>query len=218
MDENKDQTTEETTENQDTQNTEDTNIETNENGDNKGDENKDTTQDDDKIEEKDPELEDAIEDNKKGDDKDTEDLDALDGDKIKNYVDKKIKEGTAEVNEKLFKQTVESKIDKLIANNPDYKPFEKEIKKWVFHENRMVLIKRGMPVATAALEVMAPRLQRLGAKKEREANKEAKDTQGKGSSTPANAGKGSTPDFSKMSPDEITKIAEQVKNGTYPKS
>jgi hypothetical protein len=114
----------------------------------------------------------------------------------------------------IYKQTVESEVRGIITDNPEYKPYEDRIRRFVFHENRFGMIKGGLPVQTVVLEAIAPYLQKIGAEKARSADTKAKQMKVNGQGQAPSEGKGG-PDYSKMTNEEILKINEQIKSGQY---
>lgn len=142
-------------------------------------------------------------------------VDMLDPVKAKEYIDKTVKGAVSTVSESVHKQQVEAEVAAVLAQNPEYKPYEDRIRTFVNHPNRAGLIKNGLPVATVALEAVAPFLQKIGAEKARKADEAAKATADAGITTrPSNAG-GGKPDFKNMSAKEIEKINADVKAGRY---
>ena len=117
------------------------------------------------------------------------------------------------IKEQLFKQNVENTLSKILTDNPEYKPYEKRIRNFVNHENRIGMIKQGLPVKTVVIEALAPYLEKIGADKLRKANEEADKTKGGGNTPTPQENKGS--DFKGMSNKDIANLAEQVKSGRY---
>lgn len=116
--------------------------------------------------------------------------------------------------EQIFNQTVENEISKVIANNPEYKPYEDRIRSFVNHPSRSGFIKNGLPVQNVVFEAIAPYLLKIGAEKARAADAKAKESADVGTSRrPSSAS--STPDFKNMTPAQIQEINEQVKSGRY---
>lgn len=147
---------------------------------------------------------------------DDDDIDEDDEKAIKKVVSKELQSVTKELNdfkEERFKATVDKDLNKILTDNPEYKPYEARIRRFVNHENRIGLIKRGLPVNTVVLEAVAPYLQKIGAQKAKVADEKAKNLKTEGQQ------KGGTPtakpDFKNMSVAEIEKIGELVKQGRY---
>lgn len=129
---------------------------------------------------------------------------------IEKVVDKKL----AGVNDTLYAQRVETELQNIFTQNPEYKPFEKRIRSFVNHENRRGLIRQGLPVRTVAIEAVEPYLQKIGAEKARLADEKASKTRSAGSSQSTQT---ETPsiDLSKMKSSDITNMAEQIKSGRF---
>lgn len=151
-------------------------------------------------------------DDKKGDDKDDE-YDPYDPEKAKAFMQKQAEKAFEPIKEQMFKQNVESTLSKILTDNPEYKPYEKRIRNFVNHENRIGMIRQGLPVKTVVFEALAPYLEKIGADKLRKANEEADRTKGGGNTPTPTENKGS--DFKSMSNKEIANLAEQVKSGRY---
>lgn len=99
-------------------------------------------------------------------------------------------------------QQIETDIQAELTTHPEYKPYEKQIRAFVTHENRIGFIKNGLPVSSVVLEAIAPYLQKIGAEKERLAAEHAKSSQGGGSSARP-AGGGAAKDWGKASKEEV---------------
>ncbi len=113
-------------------------------------------------------------------------------------------------------QRVNTEVEQILQSNPEYKPYEAKIRRFVNHENRAGLIRQGLPVKTVVLEAIAPHLQQIGAAKAKAADEKAAKTRVDGSSARPNE-PGKLPDFANMKASEIEDIAEQVRRGTYNK-
>ena len=77
---------------------------------------------------------------------------------------------------------IETELQAELGKHPEYKPYEKQIRTFVNHENRIGFIKNGLPVSSVVLEAIAPHLQKIGAQKERDAAAAAAASHGGGSS------------------------------------
>ncbi len=144
-------------------------------------------------------------DEKKDDDEIVPDDEAI----ISKVLDKKLSPFT----QQLQNQKTEAELAAILAQNPEYKPYEARIRRWVTHPNRAGLIKQGLPVKTVVIEALSPYLQKIGADKAKKADDKARmDNVDGATSTPAT---GKLPDFNKMSTEEFTKMSEQVKAGRF---
>jgi len=152
-------------------------------------------------------------DTKSEDSEDKEEFDPYDSEKAKTYIQKQTEKAYAPIKEQIFKDKVESKLNAILSENPEYSPYADKIKKWVTHENRMSLIKSGLPVKTVVLEAIAPYLEKIGAEKIKQADSEADQSKSAGITTLPKESN-SNP-YAGMSNKEIENIAEQVKSGRY---
>lgn len=144
-----------------------------------------------------------------------DDTDDLTTPEDKTEISKQVKKAIAPLEDTIFKGRIETELQGILAENPEYKPFEARIRRFVTHANRAPLIKQGLPVKTVVLEALAPHLQEIGAAKSKAADDKANLAKDGGSAArPSDAGN-KLPDFSTMSPQEIEKIGEQVKSHTY---
>ena len=176
---------------------------------NADDENQDEEEEIDEDEE--PELNEEGSSN--SDDEDSE-FDPYDPEKAKEFIKKQTEKANEPLKEQLFQQKVESKLSKILTDNPEYAPYEKRIRNFVNHPNRAKMIRQGLPVNTVVLEAVAPYLQKMGAKKAKIADAEADKTKSNGNNKPAVEPKGGNK-YAGMSNDEISKMADQVKSGRY---
>lgn len=160
-----------------------------------------------------PQIKDKAADDTDDDADDDEDLSPEDKKKIDKYLAKKLDPVTSSVHS----QRVETELSQILAANPEYKPYEAKIRRFVNHENRSGLIKQGLPVKTVVLEALAPHLQQIGVAKAKAADEKAARTRVDGSSSRPDA-PGKLPDFTTKTAAEIEDIAEQVKRGTYNKA
>lgn len=163
-----------------------------------------------KAEKKDDDLKDGD----KGDD--DADIDEEDEKTIKKIVDKSTSKISQQLNaqeERIFRREVEDEVKSLIQSKPEYKDYEARIRRFVYHDNRIGLIRNGLPVEVVVAEALAPVMERIGAKKAIAANAAADTTKSNGSSQ--RKGEKGKIDYSKMSDEEITSIGDQVKSGRY---
>jgi hypothetical protein len=145
----------------------------------------------------------------------TDEVDMLDPIKAKDFISKTVSDAINPVNQTVYKQQIEKEVADVLNANPEYKPYEKTIRAFVNHPNRAGLIKNGLPIATVALEAVAPFLQKIGAEKERKAREAADATRDAGGSRRPNNAGSTTPDFANMTPAQIQEVNEQVKSGRY---
>jgi len=112
---------------------------------------------------------------------------------IGKVVDKQLKphlEWLEEQTERSRANEIAYEIDTAIADQPELKQYEKQIRAFVTHPNRMRFIKDGLPVSSVIAEAVAPHQQKIGAKKEREAAAAANDTKDSGSGARKPTGEG----------------------------
>lgn len=135
---------------------------------------------------------------------------------IKKVVSKEMEGVTKQLNsvtDRLYRQSVETDLTKIMDQHPEYKPYEARIRRFVTHDNRFKLIKQGLPVNTVVIEAIAPYLQKIGAEKVKAADEKANKIKVNGQGQqPAAPGK---PDYSKMTNQQITEMGEAVKSGRY---
>lgn len=111
------------------------------------------------------------------------------------------------------KARVESELSKILTDNPEYKPYEAKIRKFVTHENRAEFIKNGLPVKVVVNEAIAPYLQKIGAEKAKAADIKANTIKVNGEQK-GNETKGKV-DYASMTSEQIREMGEQVKAGRY---
>lgn len=99
----------------------------------------------------------------------------------------------------------DKEITKFLTENPDFKPFEAKARRFIAHPSR-----RHLPVKAVFYEVAGDQLIKIGAKREQEATKKAKDTQTGGGS---NRGGGGEPDAWQLTPDEFEAKQEKIRQG-----
>lgn len=149
-------------------------------------------------------------------DEDDEDLPEEDKKMIDKHINKRIssfEEKQRQSEELLHKQQVQSELSDILSKNPEYKPYEARIRKWVEHPNRAGFIKSGLPVASVVSEAIAPYMMKIGAERERIAREKAdKSKDGGNQQKPKSP---DAPDYSSMSNEEISSMAEQIKSGRY---
>lgn len=135
---------------------------------------------------------------------------------IGKVVDKRLDGVTKQLNavtDRMYRQSVETDLSKIMGQHPEYKPYEARIRRFVTHDNRFKLIKQGLPVNTVVIEAIAPYLQKIGAAKVKAADEKANKTKVNGQQQQA-----TTPDkqdYSKMTNQQITEMSESVKSGRY---
>lgn len=128
-------------------------------------------------------------------------------------IKKTIQKEIAPIQDTLQKQAIEGELQAVLTQNPEYKDYEKEIRKYVTHPNRLKFIKQGLPVKTVVAEAIEPHLQEIGAKKKEIADaKAAATSNGTNAAAPAET---QAPDFGKMSNKDVTDMAEKIKSGQF---
>lgn len=152
----------------------------------------------------------------KGKEKTDEEVAEEDEEAISKVVDKRLEGVTKQLNsvtDRMYRQSVETDLSKIMDQHPEYKPYEARIRRFVTHDNRFKLIKQGLPVNTVVIEAIAPYLQKIGAAKGKAADEKANKTKVSGqqqqATTPAKA------DYSKMTNQQITEMGEAIKAGRY---
>ncbi len=99
----------------------------------------------------------------------------------------------------------ENEIQEFVKTNPDFKPFEAKVRRFMRHPSR-----RQLPVKSIFYEVAGDKLLSIGAKRQTEADKKAKDTQTGGGSNRAGGG---TKSVKEMSNEEFEAKKEKVRRG-----
>jgi len=151
---------------------------------------------------------------KKGDDdyKIPENLDTLDSKAVSEAITKAVEARIQPIKNDAATQAVKSEVTAIIAEHPEYRPFEEKIRKWVLHPNRIGFIRNGFPVKSVVMEAIAPHLEKIGAEKARLADKKARESGGDGATvTPSSAT--TKVDYNSMSSKDIEALAEKVKTG-----
>lgn len=131
----------------------------------------------------------------------------------KKAIEKQVKKQVAPYLDTIHKQTVESELKSIFAENPEYKSYEARIRRFVEHPNRSKMIKDGLPVSTVVTEALQPYFPQIITKKREAADKKAREETVNASSVATKEAK--VEDYSKMSSTDIAKIASQVKSGRY---
>lgn len=100
----------------------------------------------------------------------------------------------------------EREISVFLTANPDFKPYEAKVRRYIQHPSR-----RGLPIKSVFYEVAGDDLLKLGAKRKEKADQEAKNTQtGGGTSRGTENGKG----VWELSDDEFAREQERVRRGS----
>lgn len=120
-------------------------------------------------------------------------------------VDKIIRKNYGEKFAKLDESEDKAEMKTFLADNPDFKSFEKKIWKFWQHPSR-----NHLPIQSVAYEVAGPALLRIGAKRGTQADDKAKKSSS-GGNTSRNAG--GKVDYSAMSDAEFNAHVEKVKRG-----
>ncbi len=98
------------------------------------------------------------------------------------------------------KSTVELEVEQFVADNPHFKEFASQIKRFAVHPSRIHL-----PIKTIAFEVAGDKLLELGAKKRQEADSDADKTKSGGSTGGADNSANKGKQWNKMTPEEFQK-------------
>jgi hypothetical protein len=141
------------------------------------------------------------EDEKKKDDE--EDIDDEDEKTISKIVDKKL----SPLQQKIREQNDEIEVNTFLQDNPEYSKYKPAIMKYVKHEAY-----QRIPIANIAAIVSSKDMQKIGARKEREAQKKVASTKSGGSQVRKTSG-GSV-DWSKATPQEVEAQIQKVKGMT----
>lgn len=97
----------------------------------------------------------------------------------------------------------ENELRQVLTDHPEFKPFEKAIRK-------NMTVHTTMPILQLAYAVAGEKLVQIGGKKKADADKDAKD-QNLGASTARTEPTGKEPDYSKMSREEFQKHLRKAK-------
>lgn len=164
------------------------------------------------VDDGEPEIDKVVEP-KKDSDGEPEEFDPYDADKMKGYISKEINKAKEPVEEMLFKQTVDTKLNQILGQNPEFAPYKAKIEKWVNHPNRLTFIKQGLPLKAVVMEAIADDLQRIGAEKAKKADADANATKTGGTTPPVR--EAGAVDYNKMTPAQIERMAEDAKAGRF---
>lgn len=111
--------------------------------------------------------------------------------------------------EPLLKQNAaqenEKELQGFLSGNPDFKPYEAKIRRFMEHPTRA-----GIPVKAIAYEVAGDKLMQIGAKRAKAADEKARETQTGGGSSREGAGEKSVWD---MTPEEFAAQQQKVRSG-----
>jgi len=136
---------------------------------------------------------------KDGEEDEEEEVDPEDEVAIGKVVDKK----TAELKKQILDQSNVVEVDALIRDNPELNKYRGVILKHMEHPSYS-----NIPARNIAAMVSSEDQQKIGAKKERDAAKKAKETQGGGSS--ARKTKGGEIDWANASPDQVAAKKQEI--------
>lgn len=120
-------------------------------------------------------------------------------------IKKVVKAETGKTNQQIRQLQVQSKVDRFISDNPDMKKYRDVIIKY---KTTPRSVYQNVPVEKVAKMVAYEDAQKMGAKKEREANQKVKKTKGGGTSR--RKGKGGEKDWMGMSKEEYKKEKAKV--------
>lgn len=152
------------------------------------------------IETRTPEPKKKKEPKPSGDEED--EIDPEDKKNISKVVDEKLTDFTGKLDE-VQKIKDQQEVDSYVSDNPEFKPYKGVMLKYLAHPAY-----KNLPVKNVAAIVAASDLQKLGAKKEREAAAKAKETQGGGNTT--RKPQGSKTDWATASSEEFQKKKNEV--------
>lgn len=179
-----------------------------------GDESKKTTEGaDDEFKDDGAEPEGTTTTKKDDEDESEEDLEEEISPTDEKFITKIVDKRLSPLANTLTSTRIETELQNIFANNPEYKTYEARIRRFVTHQNRIELIKQGLPVKTVVIEALEPYLQKIGAEKSRLADEKANRSRVEGGSSVPQ--EGTLPDVSKMSSMDIQQMAEQIKAGRY---
>ena len=141
----------------------------------------------------------------KGDDEDDEEDDDDIAPEDEAMVDKVIRKRYGSKFDQLDEKADKSEVNEFVAKNPQFKPYEQKILKFLRHPSRAHL-----PVKTVAYEVAGDDLMKIGAKKGKQADIQAKKKAGGGHST--SKASGGTKSVADMTDAEMSAEVERVKH------
>lgn len=133
---------------------------------------------------------------------DDDDIDPKDEAIISKVFAKKI----APIIEKSVNSDNDKEVKDFLADNPDFKPFEKKVRRFMTHPSRTSL-----PIKSIFYEVAGDKLLKIGAKRQKEADTEAKNSQSGGGST-RDTGKSKTDNLT-MPKEDFQKKQEKLRQG-----
>lgn len=134
-------------------------------------------------------------DNKGGDDDFDSKLDAA------------LEERLSPLKQQQLEKDVDNDIASVIADEPKFKPYAAKVRKWALHESRA-----NVPVQSIFYEVAGKDLMKLGADKGKEADDEAKNSQGTGGGTES-GDQGGAKSVWDMTPDEFAAEQLRIRSG-----
>jgi hypothetical protein len=97
----------------------------------------------------------------------------------------------------------DAEIQAFLADNPDFKPYEAQAKRFMAHPSR-----RSLPIKSIFYEVAGDDLMRIGAERAKNAEEEAKETQAGGGSARGDETKS---DVWSLTPEEFAKKREEIR-------
>jgi len=111
----------------------------------------------------------------------------------------------APVFEKTAKEEDDKEVKSFLEENPDFKPYEAKARRYLSHPSR-----RHLPVSAIFYEVAGTDLLKIGAKRGKEADQEADDTQTGGGSAREKEGEQSVWD---LTPEEFAAKQQKLRHG-----
>lgn len=143
-----------------------------------------------------------------------DDVDFLDSQQAKTYVNKQVIQATDGLRKTVMQERINVELGQILSSNPEYKPYEQRIRRWVNHPNRRQFIESGLPLQSVVLEAVSPYLSQIAIDKAKQADQEAASKTTQTSTVTPKAPSGQ-PDFKSMTSKEITEMGELVKSGRY---
>jgi hypothetical protein len=97
----------------------------------------------------------------------------------------------------------DAEVQAFLAENPDFKPYEAQARRFMSHPSR-----RSLPIKSIFYEVAGDDLMRIGAERARKADEKARETQAGGGSA---RGEDTPTDVWSLSPEEFAKKREEIR-------
>ena len=123
----------------------------------------------------------------------------------KALINKVVSEQLAPIIDRTLRADDEHEVQEFIEKNPEFKPFEAKVKRFMQHESR-----RQLPIKSIFYEVAGDKLLKIGADRMKKADEKAKNTQTGGGSNRAEEGEKGDWDLPK---DEFEAKQEKIRHG-----